>query len=211
MIERLAPRASRFWSTRRATTTRATRGDPADAEPLRDAPGCGALAGRCRTGERRPPPCASELDLEALLVTRSEEGMTLFSATGATHEPAVAREVYDVSGAGDTVIATLAVMLGAAACPCRRQCARPISPRAWWLASWVRRRAACKSCRLQSLGAIPKGACAPAGRDVGPSPQPPFRGRGAQAPPPGKMWAIPPTPFPGKGAIRMSGFCPPGC
>ncbi len=53
-----------------------------------------------------------ELDLEALLVTRSEEGMTLFSATGATHEPAVAREVYDVSGAGDTVIATLAVMLG---------------------------------------------------------------------------------------------------
>ncbi|MBL8477919.1 MAG: D-glycero-beta-D-manno-heptose-7-phosphate kinase, partial [Sterolibacteriaceae bacterium] len=53
-----------------------------------------------------------KLDLEALLVTRSEEGMTLFSATGATHEPAVAREVYDVSGAGDTVIATLAVMLG---------------------------------------------------------------------------------------------------
>ncbi|MBK9020979.1 MAG: D-glycero-beta-D-manno-heptose-7-phosphate kinase [Sulfuritalea sp.] len=53
-----------------------------------------------------------KLRLEALLVTRSEEGMTLFSATGATHEPAVAREVYDVSGAGDTVIATLAVMLG---------------------------------------------------------------------------------------------------
>jgi rfaE bifunctional protein kinase chain/domain len=53
-----------------------------------------------------------KLHLEALLVTRSEEGMTLFSATGATHEPAVAREVYDVSGAGDTVIATLAVMLG---------------------------------------------------------------------------------------------------
>lgn len=53
-----------------------------------------------------------KLRLEALLVTRSEEGMTLFSASGATHEPAVAREVYDVSGAGDTVIATLAVMLG---------------------------------------------------------------------------------------------------
>ena len=34
------------------------------------------------------------------------------SADGATHEPALAREVYDVSGAGDTVIATLAVMLG---------------------------------------------------------------------------------------------------
>jgi rfaE bifunctional protein kinase chain/domain len=53
-----------------------------------------------------------ELQLEALLVTRSEEGMTLFSDAGTTHEPALAREVYDVSGAGDTVIATLAVMLG---------------------------------------------------------------------------------------------------
>ena len=52
-----------------------------------------------------------ELGFEALLVTRSEEGMTLFSTTGALHEPALAREVYDVSGAGDTVIATLAVML----------------------------------------------------------------------------------------------------
>lgn len=52
-----------------------------------------------------------ELGLDALLLTRSEEGMTLFAADGATHEPAQAREVYDVSGAGDTVIATLAVML----------------------------------------------------------------------------------------------------
>lgn len=51
------------------------------------------------------------LQLEALLLTRSEEGMTLFAADGAIHEPAQAREVYDVSGAGDTVIATLAVML----------------------------------------------------------------------------------------------------
>jgi rfaE bifunctional protein kinase chain/domain len=52
-----------------------------------------------------------QLDLQALLVTRSEEGMTLFAADGVTHEAALAREVYDVSGAGDTVIATLAVML----------------------------------------------------------------------------------------------------
>ncbi|MDX9993706.1 MAG: D-glycero-beta-D-manno-heptose-7-phosphate kinase [Rhodocyclaceae bacterium] len=52
-----------------------------------------------------------ELGIDALLLTRSEEGMTLFSAAAATHEPALAREVYDVSGAGDTVIATLAVML----------------------------------------------------------------------------------------------------
>jgi D-glycero-beta-D-manno-heptose-7-phosphate kinase len=39
--------------------------------------------------------------------------MTLFSAAGVLHTPTVAREVYDVSGAGDTVIATLAVALGA--------------------------------------------------------------------------------------------------
>jgi len=52
-----------------------------------------------------------KLGLQALLVTRSEEGMTLFREGGADHEAARAREVFDVSGAGDTVIATLAVML----------------------------------------------------------------------------------------------------
>jgi rfaE bifunctional protein kinase chain/domain len=55
----------------------------------------------------------ADLDLDALLLTRSEEGMTLFSANGELHAPALAREVYDVSGAGDTVIATVATMLGA--------------------------------------------------------------------------------------------------
>jgi len=54
----------------------------------------------------------NSLGLQSLLVTRSEEGMSLFTAEGAFHEPALAREVFDVSGAGDTVIATLAVMLG---------------------------------------------------------------------------------------------------
>ena len=53
----------------------------------------------------------ARLALEALLVTRSEDVMTLFGASGSVHEPALAREVYDVSGAGDTVIATMAVML----------------------------------------------------------------------------------------------------
>jgi len=57
----------------------------------------------------------ADLALEALLVTRSEEGMTLFTAEGAQTIPAQAREVYDVSGAGDTVIATLGVMLAAGA------------------------------------------------------------------------------------------------
>ena len=53
------------------------------------------------------------LNLEALLLTRSEEGMTLFDAMGVLHVPAVAREVFDVTGAGDTVIATLATMVAA--------------------------------------------------------------------------------------------------
>ena len=53
------------------------------------------------------------LDLAALLVTRSEEGMSLYTDAGALTVPAVAREVYDVSGAGDTVIATLGTMLAA--------------------------------------------------------------------------------------------------
>lgn len=56
-----------------------------------------------------------ELDLEAILLTRSEEGMTLFREDGVVHEAAKAREVFDVSGAGDTVIATLAVMIAAGA------------------------------------------------------------------------------------------------
>ena len=53
------------------------------------------------------------LNLQALLVTRSEEGMTLFDEQGELHVPTVAREVFDVTGAGDTVIATLATMVAA--------------------------------------------------------------------------------------------------
>ena len=51
--------------------------------------------------------------LDALLLTRSEDGMSLFDAQGHLQVPAQAREVFDVTGAGDTVIATLAAMLGA--------------------------------------------------------------------------------------------------
>jgi len=51
--------------------------------------------------------------LEALLITRGGEGMTLVPGQGpARYFPAHAREVYDVTGAGDTVIATLATALG---------------------------------------------------------------------------------------------------
>lgn len=54
-----------------------------------------------------------KLQLDCLLLTRSEEGMSLFTAAGVEHVKAQAREVFDVSGAGDTVIATMAVALAA--------------------------------------------------------------------------------------------------
>ncbi|MBT1070651.1 bifunctional D-glycero-beta-D-manno-heptose-7-phosphate kinase/D-glycero-beta-D-manno-heptose 1-phosphate adenylyltransferase HldE [Pelotalea chapellei] len=51
--------------------------------------------------------------LDHLLITRSEEGMSLFLDSGAVHIPTVAREVFDVSGAGDTVLASLAIGIAA--------------------------------------------------------------------------------------------------
>lgn len=66
------------------------------------------LAAKAQTLRRR-------LGLDALLVTRSEEGMTLFRDDEVIHEAARAREVFDVSGAGDTVIATLAILIASGA------------------------------------------------------------------------------------------------
>lgn len=60
---------------------------------------------------RKAESLRQELGLQGLLVTRSEEGMTLYRDGERLHELTQAREVFDVSGAGDTVIATLAVML----------------------------------------------------------------------------------------------------
>jgi rfaE bifunctional protein kinase chain/domain len=57
----------------------------------------------------------AKLGLEALLLTRGEDGMTLFSRSRILNVKAEAREVFDVTGAGDTVIATLAVVLAAGA------------------------------------------------------------------------------------------------
>ena len=54
-----------------------------------------------------------QLQLDAVLLTRSEEGMTLFDTDGYAHIAAQAREVFDVTGAGDTVIATLAALVAA--------------------------------------------------------------------------------------------------
>jgi D-beta-D-heptose 7-phosphate kinase/D-beta-D-heptose 1-phosphate adenosyltransferase len=54
-----------------------------------------------------------EHDLKFLTVTMSEKGIRVLSDAGSYHSPARAREVYDVSGAGDTVIATMAACLAA--------------------------------------------------------------------------------------------------
>ncbi|HPI04056.1 MAG TPA: D-glycero-beta-D-manno-heptose-7-phosphate kinase [Candidatus Goldiibacteriota bacterium] len=56
-----------------------------------------------------------ELNIKAVLITRGEDGMSLFEDSGVSHVPTVAREVFDVTGAGDTVIsvATLALCAGA--------------------------------------------------------------------------------------------------
>lgn len=77
-----------------------------------------AVVGRWRDEEelaRKAEALRVELGLEGLLLTRSEEGMSLYHQGGVLHEKAVAREVFDVSGAGDTVIAALAVMLAGGA------------------------------------------------------------------------------------------------
>ena len=68
-----------------------------------------------------------QLGLEALLLTRSEEGMTLFDSAGDISVAAQAREVFDVTGAGDTVIATMAALV-ATGMPLRQ--AMPLANRA---------------------------------------------------------------------------------
>lgn len=76
------------------------------------------VAGRARDEAdlaRRAQKLRRDLQLDAVLITRSEEGMSLFSDAGTLTIPAQAREVFDVSGAGDTVIATLGALLAAGA------------------------------------------------------------------------------------------------
>ena len=76
-----------------------------------------AVVGRCAHEQElvdKGMALIAELDLQALLITRSEHGMTLLrQGEAAMHLPARAREVFDVTGAGDTVISTLATALAA--------------------------------------------------------------------------------------------------
>jgi len=65
--------------------------------------------------DRRAQRLRRKLALQALLLTRGKDGVTLYTGSGALRVKAEEREVYDVSGAGDTVIATLGTMLAAGA------------------------------------------------------------------------------------------------
>lgn len=74
-----------------------------------------AVVGHCKNDDElleRGVKLIKELDLEALLITRSENGMTLIRENQAAfHLPTQAQEVFDVTGAGDTVIAVLAASI----------------------------------------------------------------------------------------------------
>jgi len=77
--------------------------------------------------ETRAQALRESLRLDTLLLTRSEEGMSLFDAGGHVRVATKAREVFDVTGAGDTVIATMAAMI---ACGLTVRDALPIANRA---------------------------------------------------------------------------------
>ncbi|GAB4562116.1 MAG: D-glycero-beta-D-manno-heptose-7-phosphate kinase [Rhizobacter sp.] len=81
--------------------------------------------------QERAQALRQKLSLNSLVLTRSEEGMSLFDASGEAREHAKALEVFDVTGAGDTVIATLAAML---ACGLSLREALPIANRAGGIA-----------------------------------------------------------------------------
>jgi len=76
-----------------------------------------AVVGACDTEDdlvEKANALSKQFDIEALLVTRSEHGMSLMQQDyDPLHIPTQAREVFDVTGAGDTVISTLAASLGA--------------------------------------------------------------------------------------------------
>lgn len=94
------PKGERYERYRGASMLTPNRAEMRDAVGQWDSED--DLLGRAQT-------LRTQLQLDALLVTRSEEGMSLFTEHGTERVDAFAHEVFDVSGAGDTVLATLAV------------------------------------------------------------------------------------------------------
>jgi D-beta-D-heptose 7-phosphate kinase/D-beta-D-heptose 1-phosphate adenosyltransferase len=79
-----------------------------------------AMVGPCATEDQlvtKGRELMAQQDIGTLLITRSEQGMTLLQQEGVYHLPAEAHEVFDVTGAGDTVISTLGAALAAGAAP----------------------------------------------------------------------------------------------
>lgn len=112
LIVCLDPKMRSFAHYQPVTVITPNNQEAADASgiPIDDEPSL-AEAGRKLLGS---------IDARAVLITRGEEGMALFTGGGpdgaeVTYIPTVAREVYDVTGAGDTVIATLALALASGA------------------------------------------------------------------------------------------------
>lgn len=104
------PKETHFFSYRGVAviTPNAAEAGTAFGRRLRDLPTLLAAGQRLR----------SELGCRAVLITRGEQGMTLFQEAGPTlHFPAVATEVFDVTGAGDTVVSVFALALAARAEP----------------------------------------------------------------------------------------------
>lgn len=100
------PKGKNFEKYRGATMITPNRREAAEA--------CGMDDLGTATADEAGQRLLNDLGLRAVLVTQGEDGMSLFTAgADVRHMSAVAREVYDVTGAGDTVIATLAVAVGA--------------------------------------------------------------------------------------------------
>lgn len=78
-----------------------------------------AVVGKCSSEQQlvdRGLAIIKQFDLSALLITRSEQGMTLLQQDKApVHLPTLAKEVFDVTGAGDTVIGVLATAIASGA------------------------------------------------------------------------------------------------
>src|SRR5439155_826006 len=104
------PKRANFAHYRRASLMKPNRAEAAEAAgiEIRDRPSL------CAVGAR----LLERWETEAVLISRGDEGMALFKRGGAVQEfPTVAREVYDVTGAGDTVLAACALALGAGGTP----------------------------------------------------------------------------------------------
>lgn len=99
------PKGKDFQKYRGATLITPNRREAAEA--------CGLSEDLPDLVDRAGKQLLAETGIENVLITRGEQGMSLFAKKGETfHIPAAAIETYDVTGAGDTVIATLAVACG---------------------------------------------------------------------------------------------------